>query len=75
MLTKTRRRGAPIGNFNALKHGRRSPRIKAVGAAERRAAAAEERRKFEEWSAPILKACRDQHLRVMAQIERERAER
>ena len=69
-----RRRGAPDGNFNALRHGRRSPRICAVRLAERRAEAAEERRKFEEWSAPIQERCRAQHARIIAELERERAE-
>ena len=74
MLTRTRRKvGAPIGNFNAL--GRRSPRLRAVRAAERRAKEAKEREKFEAWSAPRLEPCRAQHARIMEQIERERAER
>ena len=75
MLTRTRRRGAPIGNFNALKHGRRSPRLRAVRAAERRAEAAEDQKRFEAWVAPREQAYRAQHARIIAEIERERAER
>ena len=66
--------GAPVGNFNALKHGERSPRIRAERWAARQAEWAEERRKFEIWSAPIRQACDAQHVRVLEEIRRERAE-
>ena len=77
---KRKRGGQPgnknsLGHQNALKHGRYSPRIKAIRAAERRAREAEERKRFEAWVAPIRRRCRAQHASILAELERERAER
>ena len=77
---KRKRGGQPgnknaVGNQNAFKHGRYSPRIKAERWAQRQAEAAAERERFAEWSGPILQRCRDQHRRVLEEIRRERAER
>ena len=63
-----------VGNQNALKHGKYSPRIKAERLAARQAAWAEERARFEAWVAPIRQACDAQHVRVLEEIRRERAE-
>ena len=69
-----RPRGGQIGNWNALKHGRRSPRIKAERLAARKAEWEEERKRFEQWSAPILARCQLQTARVLDELERLRAE-
>lgn len=44
-----RKRGAPLGNQNALKHGRYSPRIKAERLAVVQAAFREKQRRSDEW--------------------------
>jgi hypothetical protein len=74
---KRKRGGQPgnknaVGNQNALKHGKYSPRIKAERLAERRAREAEERARFEIWSAPIRQACDAQHARIIEELEAER---
>jgi hypothetical protein len=65
--------GAPVGNFNALKHGERSPRKRAERLAERRAREAEERQN-EAWMAPRREADRAQHVRIMDELDRLRRE-
>jgi hypothetical protein len=74
---KRKRGGQPgnknaVGNQNALKHGKYSPRIKAERLAERRAREAEERARFEIWVAPIEARCRLQHARIIEEPKRER---
>ena len=44
-----RKRGAPLGNQNALKHGRYSPRIKAERLAAVQAAFKEKQKRSDEW--------------------------
>ena len=43
------KRGAPLGNQNALKHGRYSPRIKAERLAVVQAAFKEKQKRSDEW--------------------------
>jgi hypothetical protein len=49
------KRGAPIGNRNAMKHGRYSPRVRAARWAEGQAERDEARRKADEWTASAPK--------------------
>ena len=65
--------GAPIGNFNALKHGKRSKRVKAARMAERRVAWEAERRRADQWikSQPGYKI---DYAALCEAIERERQE-
>ena len=44
-----RKRGAPLGNQNALKHGRYSPRVKAERLAAVQAAFKEKQKRSDEW--------------------------
>jgi len=53
MLLEKRKKGAQPGNFNALRHGRRSPRKRAERRAARDVALAEERRTAAQWMASI----------------------
>ena len=61
--------GAPVGNFNALKDGKRSPRKRAERWAARQAEWAEERARFAAWAAPIEARCRRQHAGSWSEIE------
>jgi hypothetical protein len=78
-LTKRKHGGQPgnlnaVGNWNALKSGKHSARLKAERWAQRQAEAAEERKRFEAWAAPIEARCRRQHAEILEQLRRERAE-
>jgi hypothetical protein len=52
-MQQVKRRGAPLGNFNALKTGKYSPRKRAERRAAREASLAEERRRAAEWAATV----------------------
>ena len=60
------KRGAPVGNQNALKHGRST----AAKRAERLAEAQERQRKSDEWCAAQPKV---NYQRVIEELEKERA--
>jgi hypothetical protein len=69
------RRGGQIGNWNALKHGRRSARVKAERQAAWRAEWTARELAHLAWKAPIEERCKLQHAEIMEQLRRERAER
>ncbi|KYH01710.1 hypothetical protein SE91_27375 [Bradyrhizobium sp. DOA1] len=55
MLQEKRKRGGQPGNFNALKHGRRSPRKRAERREKYQAAADERRAGEKAWAAALPK--------------------
>ena len=52
-MQQVKKRGAPLGNFNALKTGKYSPRKRLERRAVREASRAEERRGAAEWAATV----------------------